>query len=227
MKMSLMASFVFAVGAAFAYNMGDTVAATAGACTFRINTKDSPQYGYTIDDVASFPVTWREGETVNVTDRNGDAATGYPSSAAALDGSKSFDPSVGGVWTLVNSESGTAYIVVPWLPGEMGDVLAATGIGSPFGVDTLVEGPDRKGKKKELISTAFSGDDWAGHASAESTLRFTAPDSTVTSIAKTGTGSHSFTFDQTGAWTVELIVDSVVVKTATINATSGLVIFVK
>ena len=96
MKMSLMASFVFAVGAAFAYNMGDTVAATAGACTFRINTKDSPQYGYTIDDVASFPVTWREGETVNVTDRNGDAATGYPSSAAALDGSKSFDPSVGG-----------------------------------------------------------------------------------------------------------------------------------
>ena len=224
MKKRLLALAALAAGTAMA-DVGDVVATSAG-CTFRINTKDSVRWSYDDDAVSSFPVTWRKGETVTATAYDGTEATGYPSSASS-DGELAFAATKGGVWTLVNSVSGTAYIVVPFGVDEIGDVVA-TSASEGFGIDTLAEGPNRKGKKRELLTLiAFSGDDWAGNASAESTLRFTAPDSTITEYAKTGTGAQAFTFNKAGAWTVELIVDSVVVKTATINATSGLVIIVK
>lgn len=209
----------------FAYDPGDEMAATASDFTFQINTKDGAAWSYVADGVADFPVTWRKGETVTVTDKGGNEASGYPATAAASDGSQTFSPAAGGMWTLVNSESGTAYIVAPWGQDEIGTTIATSAALSDIGVDTVqtsdngTGGIDRNGKKREFPGyVAFSGDDWVGESSETCSLRFTAPDSAVTTVEKTGTGAYTFTFDKAGVWTIELVVDGTTVRTAHVNA---------
>ncbi len=215
------------------WNGGTDVSSSAKA--FKINTKASSDWSYVADGVADFPVTWRAGETVTVTDRSGNEAIGYPSSAAASNGSKTFENTAGGVWTLVNSGSGTAYIVVPWQDGEIGTSIATADAAlGDVAVDTVQYadngegGINRRGRFKELPGfVAYSGDGWVGDSSAACTLKFTAPSGTVTTEALFGTGAHSFAFTETGTWTVELIVDGATVRKATIGATAGMVIIVK
>ncbi len=232
---------LFALAAAAALPLlaatGDTMAETASDFTFKINTKDSAVWLYSTDDVASFPVTWREGETVTVTDRSGDVASGYPSSAAASGGSAAFSASSGGTWTLVNSGSGTAYIAVPWLESEV-DTLVLDATDESLGglaVDTVQTGDngeggiDRKCTIKKLPGfIAYSGDDWAGGSAAECTLKFTSPSGTETTQSLTGTGAETFTCGEAGTWTVELIVNSTTVRKATIDVlVAGLTLIIK
>ena len=219
----------------FAYDPGDEMAATASDFTFQINTKDGAAWSYVADGVADFPVTWRKGETVTVTDKSGTEASGYPATAAASDGSQTFSPAAGGKWTLVNSESGTAYIVAPWDQDEIGTTIATGTTLSDIGVDTVqtadngTGGIDRRGKMRELPGyVAFSGDEWVGAAGQSCTLKFTAPDSTVTSVEKSGTGALTFVLDKPGTWTVELVVGGTTVRKAEVNATtSGFILIVK
>lgn len=215
----------------FAYDPGDEMAATASDFTFQINTKDGAAWSYVADGVADFPVTWRKGETVTVTDKSGTEASGYPATAAASDGSQTFSPDASGKWTLVNSESGTAYIIAPWDQDEIGMTIATSATFADIGVDTVqtadngTGGIDRRGKKREFPGcVAFSGDDWVGAADKPCTLRFTSPAGVVTEVDKEGTGAHSFTFSESGMWTVELVVEDMTVRTAHINAVSGLTI---
>ena len=239
----LIASVAFAVAAGATFPLSadtwnDGTSVSSSATVFAINTKDDATYGYVTDDVASFPVTWRAGETVTATDRSGneDTETGYPSSAAGSAGSVAFPSSAaGGVWTLVNSKSGAAYIVVPWTAGEIGTTLAGSAALEDLGIDTVqttgngTGGIDRKGKMSALPGyVAYSVDGWLGASTDSCTLKFTAPDATVSTIEKTGTGVESFTFDQAGVWTVELVVGGTTVRSAQVNAMSaGMMIFFK
>lgn len=141
-------------------------------------------------------------------------------------------PNKGGVWTLVNSEEGTARIGVPWTVFNDGGTYGANATAS-FVADMVQTGPDRKLKKREVPPVAYSGDDWAGDLSKASTITFTPPadaglEATVWDDLPGGNGARAFTFNARGVWTVTLTFADNTTRTAQIDIqTAGFVLIVK
>ena len=205
MKRKLLTLCAASLAGACALNAadGDLLAEDATGATFEVYSADGATYvAKSAAEIAALPsVTWRTGETVTATKWNGDATTLAASAASA--GSGAFAPDAGGVWTLVNSSQGTAYVCIPW--SVYGDGMSVASAASPdFAVDSSQEGPDRTTKRKEAPAVAYTGDSWGGDASKAATLTFTDPDGAATEVALTGSGATPFNFNKSGVWRVHL-----------------------
>ena len=204
---------------------GETLAESADV-TFRLYLAGDSAYSLTnAADVATWKVTWREGETVDATAMDGTETT----LSDGVVGECSL-PAKGGAWRLSNSEGGTATICIPWTVYNDGGTYGASATAG-FVADMVQTGPDRKLKKSETPPVAYSGDDWAGDLSKASTITFTPPEDSglePTTWNKTGRGASAFTFNKTGVWTVTLTFADNTTRTAHINIqASGLTIIVK
>ena len=211
-------AFVMAAAATMSL-LADGLPVTSEAVTFRFFSNGTSVFGLTnAADVVSWPLVWKAGETVTATARDGivRALTGNDSPTSA-----SLPVGIGGVWHVANSNGESATICIPW--SAFGDQLSLVSLASsPYGFDTLQEGPDRKTKKSEALPVAYSGDDWVGDLSKAATLTFTPPegsglDPTTLSKSNPGTGAQSFMFDKVGDWTVTLTFANGTTRTATIT----------
>ena len=192
---------VSAAALALACN-ADSVLATSTNVAFRIDTT-GPVYFAGSQEAASsmWPTTWRKGETVTVTDPQGNV-TEIVSDASA-DGSLSVALGSGGVWLFSNSVSGNAVFGVPWsVYGDGGEL--ASGTGPAATVDTVGKGPDRRIRSWKVLPIAYSGDLWLGDAGAESVLTMVAPSGKASEVPLTGTGCHPFSTKEYGQWHLEL-----------------------
>lgn len=218
-------AIVFVAGAVCPlFGAFDGVAVSASPVTFRAYVTDGKMYALTnADDVAAWPVTWRTGETVDATAMDGtefvlsDVGSGTLTFATL--------PEKGGVWSLINSEEGSARVSVPWSVYQGDGVSLTTGVmGGTFAGDTRQDGPNRRtrvGNPSPPI--AYSGDDWAGGASATSTLTI-APSvggAPIEFLDLVGTGTQLFTFDKSGVWTVTLAMEDGTTHTAIIGISGG------
>lgn len=205
---------------------GDELAVTESATTFRLYINGESPYSLTnAADVAAWPVTWREGETVSAAAMDGAA---YALAAdAASEGSESL-PAKGGVWSLANDGIGTAMVLVPWTVAQGDGVsLALSATSGAFGIDVVQDGPDRKSYDRRFPPIAYSGDDWAGDTAAIPTLTVTPPPNKGAATvfdALSGTGVQPFEFNKTGKWTVTLAMEDGTTCTAIINLPGGLII---
>ena len=179
---------------------------TSEAVTFKLRT-GSGTAAVSSADLATWPVTYRAGETVTLTSPAGASTT--PVSDAAANGTTAlagaFDAD--GVWRLANSNGGSARVGVAW--GSFGSQWREESADASCRMHTIGEGPDRKLKKAETPPVAYSGDDWAGDLTKAATVTFTPPEGsglTATTWNKTnpGTGAAAFTFNAKGVWTVTL-----------------------
>ena len=93
-----------------------------------------------------------------------------------------------GLWRLVAGADGSAYA---------SEALA-------YSLDTLQNGPDRTIYQKKGYSIAYSGDNWAGNASAASLLMVRSPRGDQPSLNLTGTGITPFLPETRGEYTVTL-----------------------
>ena len=203
--------------------------------TFDIDTDATSPFGYAKDGFGVKPVTWETGDSVTV--KKGEATVTLVTDAVSAGSGLLFatSPSSGGWWTLEKSSGKSVIVCVPWQASELGTTVASSATLSDIGVDTVqtadngTGGIDRRGKMRELPRyVAFSGDEWAGAGGQSCTLKFTAPDSTVTSVERSGTGALTFVLDKPGTWTVELVVGGTTVRKAEVNATtSGFILIVK
>ena len=167
------------------------------------------------------PVSIRAGETATATSCTGEAtALESPSLVSVLD--------MGGVWTLANSEQGTAKIGVAWAAnGDIGISLASASAYGTYAADSKQPGPDRKVRISDVPPVAYSGDDWIGDVSKAAALKFVSPDGVETTINLTGTGTttpEQFMLDKIGVWTVRLTMADSTVRTAQINVMGGFAI---
>lgn len=191
--------------------------------TFRVYSAKEAKYSVASQaEIAALPpVSIRDGETATATPYTGVAtALESPSLVSVLD--------KGGVWTLANSEQGTAKIGVAWtVNGDFDIPIASASAYGTYAADSKQPGPDRKVRISDVPPVAYSGDDWVGDVSKAATLTFISPDSVETSINLTGTGTttpEQFVFDKTGFWTVRLTMADSTVCTAQINVTGGFAI---
>ena len=222
-------AFVMVVAVAVSL-LADGLPVTSEAATFRFFSNGTSVFGLTnTADVASWPIVWQTGETVTATARDGIVRTLTENGSST---SASLPVGVGGVWHVVNSNGESATICIPW--SAFGDQLSLVSLASsPYGFDTLQEGPDRKTKKSGALPVAYSGDDWVGDLSKAATLTFTPPegsglDPTTLSKSNPGTGAQSFMFNKVGDWTVTLTFANGTTRTATITIEkTGFVIIVK
>ena len=205
---------------------GDELAVTESATTFRLYMNGESPYSLTnAADIAAWPVTWREGETVSAAAMDG---TAYAFAAdAASEGSVTL-PEKGGVWSLANDGIGSAAVLVPWTVAQ-GDGVSLAGSGSygAYALDTQEDGPNRKNYDRRFPPIAYSGDDWAGDLASASVLTVTPPPNKGTATvfdALSGTGIQPFAFDKSGRWTVSLAMDDGTTCTAIINLPGGLII---
>ena len=208
----------------------DGVAVSASPVTFRAYVTDGDMYALTnADDVAAWPVTWRTGETVDATAMDGTEYVLSDFGGGTL--SSTTLPEKGGVWSLVNSEEGSARVLVPWSVYQGDGVSLATGVmGEAFAGDTQQNGPNRKGDDRHFPPISWSGDDWAGDASATSTLTITPPagGGAPTVFADLdGEGFLPFSFDKVGTWTVSLAMSDGTIRTAFIGRSGGFVFVVR
>ena len=203
--------------------VGDVLAETETAKTFRLYTNggDGAYALLTVEERAAWPVMWREGETVTAKAWNSSTLQTLVANAASDAGESQTQtlPSGGGLWTLVNSASGTAYIGVAWAVFSDGSVIGETADGVSFAIDSVANGPDRKTKNIELIPVAYSCDDWARDVTSAATLTFAPPGGgAATTLDLTGTGAdRSFKFNTVGMWTVTLTMADGTTKIAYIN----------
>ena len=176
-------------------------------------------------EIAAWPVTWCEGESVSATAMDGTAYT--LAEDAASTGSDAL-PAKGGIWTLVNSEEGLAHVAVPWSVYQGGGVSLASGaVSGVFAADTVQDGPNRRLKDRQTPPVAYSGDDWAGDATAIPTLTVAPPTNKGAATVfdgLSGTGVQPFAFDKTGKWTVTLAMEDGTTRTAVIGVVGGLII---
>ena len=201
---------------------------TSEAVTFKLRTGDGTA-AVSSADLATWPVTYRAGETVTLTSPAGASTT--PVSGAAANGTTAlagaFDAD--GVWRLANSNGGSARVGVAW--GSFGSQWREDSADASYRMHTIGEGPDRKLKKAETPPVAYSGDDWAGDLTKAATLTFTPPEGSglePTTWNKTGRDASAFTFNKKGVWTVELTFADNTTRTAQINIqTAGFVLVVK
>ena len=190
---------------------------TSEAVTFKLRTGDGTA-AVSSADLATWPVTYRAGETVTLTSPAGASTT--PVSGAAANGTTAlagaFDAD--GVWRLANSNGGSALVGVAW--GSFGSQWREESADASYRMHTIGEGPDRKLKKAETPPVAYSGDDWAGDLTKAATLTFTPPDggaAQTPSLDPAGTGVKTFTFDKSGDWTVTLTFADNTTRTAIIT----------
>ena len=199
---------------------------TSEPVTFYFNNAEVSPYGVAAADSFA-PVTYKVGESVSMTAPDGTVTPRVTS--ASTDGTFSFVPTCGGVWTLTSSKWGSVLVAVPWaIYGESGSVGTDT---VTFAADTVQEGPNRKLKKKEVPPVAYSGDNWAGDLSKAATLTFTPPDGgepQTPTLDPAGTGAMSFTFNKVGDWTVTLTFADGTTKTAIVTIVrTGFIVFVR
>ena len=217
---------VLAVGAAMS-GFADVETVSSAQVTFKLFLNEDATYALSsLEDFATWPVTWRKGETVTAEEANGTVST-LVSDAVAAD-SQSLAHK-GGVWMLTNSAEGTARVGVPWTVFD--DSFTRSSAATTSRIDTMLPGPDRKLKKSETPPVAYSGDDWAGDLSKASTITFTPPEGSgleATTWNKTGSSAAAFTFNAKGVWTVTLTFADNTTRTAHINIqTAGFVLIVK
>lgn len=200
---------------------------TSEAVTFKLRTGDGTA-AVSSADLATWPVTYRAGETVTLTSPAGSSTT--PVSGAAANGTTAlagaFDAD--GVWRLANSNGGSALVGVAW--GSFGSQWREESADASCRMHTEGEGPDRKLKKAETPPVAYSGDDWQGDLSKAATLTFTPPDGgepQMPTLDPSGTGVKSFTFDKPGDWTVTLTFADNTTRTAIITIVQGFVLIFK
>lgn len=205
---------------------GDELAVTGSATTFRLYVNGESPYSLTnAADVAAWPVTWREGETVSATAMDG---TAYALAEDAVVATSETLPTKGGVWSLVNDGVGTATVLVPWTVAQgYGVSLSVSATSDAFGIDVVQDGPNRKSYDRRFPPIAYSGDDWACDAAAASVLTVTPPpDKGAATVfdALSGTGVQPFAFNKGGKWTVTLAMEDGTTCTAIINLPGGLII---
>lgn len=178
----------------------------------------------------AYPLTFLAGETITATAPDGTSQTIKDNADA--DGSQSFIPTTGGIWTLTNSGRGSVAVVVGWDVYDDGWTLNPS-VEAAFKLDTYDNGPDRKLKKREVPPIAYSGDDWAGDLSKAATITFTPPEgygleATTWDDLSGGNGARAFTFNARGVWTVALTFADNTTRTAHINIqTAGFMLIVK
>ena len=228
MKRKLLVLCAASLAGACALNAadGDLLAEDTTGATFEVYSADGATYAAkSAAEIAALPsVTWRAGETVTAAKWNGDTST--LASSAASDGSGAFAPNAGGVWTLVNSKQGTAYICVPW--SVFGDSMSVTSSASPtYTADSKQEGPNRITKRKDAPDVAYTGDNWVGDAAKAATLTFTSPSGKTTTLNRTGTGTTSFSFNEQGDWTVLLAMADGLTRTAVITINGGFMLIIQ
>lgn len=221
---TMFSAAVFALSAA-----ADVPVATSPLATFAFNTIDrSPFIVATTEAAAAFadyPLTWQRGETLAVEAPDGIVTTFATDAAAA--GSRAFAPTSGGAWKITNPEEGSAYVCVPWSVFGDGGFVCASPAANPFAVDLQENGPNRKVRDRISPPIAYSGDDWAGDDSATSTLTITPPEGKGDPVSYSdvvGNGVRPFAFDNTGKWTVSLMMEGGVNITAIIGIVRGLTI---
>lgn len=190
---------------------------------FRVFSTEDAKYSVSSSaEIAALPpVSILDGETATATSCTGAVTVlESPSLVSVLD--------MGGVWTLTNSEQGTAKIGVAWtVNGDFDIPITSASAYGTYAADSMQPGPDRKTRLSDVPPVAYSGDDWAGDVSKASTLTFVSPSGAETAINLTGTGTtvpSQFKFDKAGLWTVRLTMADGTVRTAQINVTGGLAI---
>ena len=213
---------------AFALHATDGVLqATSAEAVFSYNSVEESPFGLAAADSFA-PVTWQTLETVTVAGPDG-ATTAVADSASAR-GSYTFTPTVGGVWTLSNSMSGTVYVCVPW--SVNGDSYeSAPSAATAYVVDLEQEGPNRKTHRRDTLPlVAYSGDDWVGDLAKAATVTIAPPsgsglETTTWSDLAAGNGARSFAFNVAGRWTVTLTFADSTTRSAIIDVrNSGLII---
>jgi hypothetical protein len=194
---------------------------TSEAFTFKLRTGDGTA-AMSSADLATWPVTYRAGETVTLTSPAGASTT--PVSGAAANGETALAGAFNadGVWRLANSNGGSALVGVAW--ETFGASWREASADASCRMHTEGEGPDRKLKKRETPPVAYSGDDWKGDLTKASTITFTPPEGSglePTTWNKTGRSAEAFTFNAKGDWTVTLAFADGTTKTATISIESA------
>ena len=201
---------------------------TSEAFTFKLRTGDGTA-AMSSADLATWPVTYRAGETVTLTSPAGASTT--PVSGAVANGKTALAGAFNadGVWRLANSNGGSALVGVAW--ETFGSPWREASADASCRMHTEGEGPDRKLKKSETPPVAYSGDDWKGALTKASTITFTPPEGSglePTTWNKTGRGASAFTFNKKGVWTVELTFADNTTRTAQIDIqAAGFVLIVK
>lgn len=219
---AIFASAVFVLHAAD----GDVIA-TSGEVEFFYNSLEESPFGLVSADSFFAPVTWRMSETVTVTAPDGTTTT--MAENASEEGTSTFTPTLGGVWKLSNSVSGTVKVCVPWSIYNDGESATVTSAAAVFAADTVESGPNRNTKKREHLPIAYSGDDWIGDLAKASSLTFTPPaDSGIeewTLDMVNGQGAQPVELKVSGDWIVTLTFADGKTRTATIGVQApGLVI---
>ncbi len=201
---------------------------TSEAVTFKLRT-GSGTAAVSSADLATWPVTYRAGETVTLTSPAGASTT--PVSGAAANGETALAGAFNadGVWRLANSSGGSALVGVAW--GTFGSPWREASADASCRMHTEGEGPDRKLKKSEAPPVAYSGDDWKSDLTKASTITLTPPEGSglePTTWNKTGRGASAFTFNAKGVWTITLTFADNTTRTARIDIqASGFMIIVK
>lgn len=124
-------------------------------------------------------------------------------------------PQADGTWHLVASSDGTQYIC----PDPV-----------TYPIDSAKEGPNRAMRRENVLPVAYTGDNWIGNAAKASTVTFTPPEGSglePTTLNLTGTGTRSFDFEKTGAWTVMLTMADGKTLTSKINIIGGMTVILK
>jgi len=210
-------AMVVMTGAACATARAAVEDATSAAKSFSLYTLDGTYSLQSDAEVAAWPVTWRTGDTVTAQPALGESETLVTDAASA--GSKELTHK-GGIWTVESELSGTVRVAVPWsVFGDGGDLAASAAAAGK--IDTYQTGPDRSVLKRNVPPVSYTGDNWVMDASAASSLKFTSPSGTETTVDLTGTGGHSFTFDEDGVWTVLLTMADETTLTAHLNILGG------
>ena len=119
------------------------------------------------------------------------------------------EPAGGGLWRIVSSPDGREYA---W----------------PSSVAFALDSVERTGGGRTVRGAAppvsYTGDSWIGDAARASSITFAAPDGTSTTLDRTGTGTHSFAFNQTGKWTLTLAMDLGAPRTVDVFVYAGFVL---
>lgn len=211
---------------------GDFIAETAQAETFRLYVNERNAYSLeSAEEVASWPIVWRKGETVSAAAMDG---TLYALSDGTGDATSAILPEQkGGVWMFSDTSEGmvrTARVVVPWelYQGTGVPLVQSASFGS-YAVDFMQDGPDRKVKDGHITPIAYSGDNWGGRSeSAQSTLTITSPSGVLCcSENLVGTGIYPFELNSVGRWTLALELSDGSMLCATIGRTGGLVVSIQ
>ena len=177
--------------------------------------------------VGAVSLPYAAGATLTATAPDGTPSTLV--SAASADGAYSWTGAAGGVWTLANSVHGFARIGVAWAVYGDGGTLATGGAAEAYAADSMQSGPNRRIHFHDVLPVAYTGDNWVGDASKAATVTFTPPAGSgldPTTLNLTGTGTQSFAFQKPGLWTVRLTMSNGMVREATVNISTGMMLIV-